>query len=83
MTNKQFIIRLLISNLLALGVVRIFVTALWLKILYGQAYLAIVSTRVLTQVLMFPICVITIFFLEKLTRPIVNRYLYEGANDED
>ena len=83
MTNKQFIIRLLISNLLALGVVRIFVTALWLKILYGQAYLVIVSTRVLTQVLMFPICVITIFFLEKLTRPIVNRYLYEGANDEN
>lgn len=83
MTNKQFIIRLLISNLLVLGVVRIFVTALWLKILYGQAYLVIVSTRVLTQVLMFPICVITIYLLEKLTRPIVNRYLYEGENDED
>lgn len=77
MTNKQFIIRLIISNLLVLGVVRIFITSLWLKILYGQAFWVIVSTRVLTQVIMFPICVVTIFFLEKITRPMVNRYLYE------
>lgn len=83
MTNKQFILRLIISNLLVLGVVRIFITSLWLKILYGQAYLVIVSTRVLTQVIMFPICVITIFFLEKITRPMVKRYLYEGASNED
>ena len=39
MTNKQFIIRLIISNLLVLGIVKILITSLWLKILYGQAYL--------------------------------------------
>lgn len=82
MTNKQFIIRLIISNLLVLGIVKILITSLWLKILYGQAYLVIVSTRVLTQVIMFPICVITIFFLEKITRPMVERYLYEGVSNE-
>lgn len=83
MSDKKFIIRLIISNLLVLGIVEIFVVSLWLNILYGKAYLVVVSTRVLTQVIMFPIRIVTIFVLEKLTRPIVNRYLYEGEKDED
>ena len=83
MSDKKFIIRLIISNLLVLGIVEIFVVSLWLNMLYGKAYLVVVSTRVLAQVIMFPIRIVTIFALEKLTRPIVNRYLYEGAKDED
>lgn len=83
MTDKKFIIRLIISNLLVLGIVEIFVVSLWLNMLYGKAYLLVVSSRVVAQVIMFPIRIITIFVLEKLTRPIVNRYLYEGENDED
>ncbi len=82
-SNKQFIIKLIISNLLVLGVVEIFVVSIWLNMLYGKAYFVIISTRVLAQVIMFPIRIITIFFLEKLTRPIVNRYLYEGVSDEN
>ena len=72
-----------ISNLIVLGIIEIFVVSLWLNIMYGKAYLAVVSTRILTQVIMFPIQVITIFILEKLTRPIVNRYLYEGESDNE
>lgn len=83
MTDKKFIIRLIISNLLVLGIVEIFVVSLWLNMLYGKAYLLVVSSRVVAQVIMFPIRIITIFVLERLTRPIVNRYLYEGENDED
>ncbi len=82
-SNKQFIVKLIISNLLVLGVVEIFVVSIWLNMLYGKAYFVIISTRVLAQVIMFPIRIITIFFLEKLTRPIVNRYLYEGVSDEN
>lgn len=81
-SNGKFIVKLIISNLLVLGLVEIFVVSIWLNILYGKAYLVVVSTRVLAQAIMFPIRVITIFFLEKLTRPMVNRYLYEGVNDE-
>lgn len=83
MTDKKFIIKLIISNLLVLGIVEIFVVSLWLNMLYGKAYLVVVSSRVVAQVIMFPIRIVTIFILEKLTRPIVNRYLYEGENDED
>ena len=81
--SKKFIIKLIVSNLLVLGIIEIFIVSIWLNILYGKAYLVVVSTRVVTQVIMLPIRVITIFFLEKITRPIVNKYLYEGEVNED
>lgn len=83
MSDKKFIVRLIISNLLVLGLVEIFVVSIWLNILYGKAYFVVVSSRVLAQVIMFPIRIVTIYLLERITRPIVNRYLYEGENDED
>lgn len=78
MSDKKFIVRLIISNLLVLGLVEIFVVSIWLNILYGKAYFVVVSSRVLAQVIMFPIRIVTIYLLERITRPIVNRYLYEG-----
>lgn len=80
-SDKKFMLKLVISNLLVLGIVEIFVVSIWLNILYGKAYLVIVGTRVLTQVIMFAIQIVSIFFLEKLTRPMVKRYLYEGVED--
>ncbi len=76
MKDSEFIIRLIISSILALGVVGILLTSLWLNILYGSAYLVVVSSRVLTQVIMLPIQVVTIFVLEKALRPITNKYLF-------
>lgn len=81
-SNKKFIIKLVVSNLLVLGIVEIFIVSIWLNILYGKAYLVVVSSRVLAQVIMFPIRIVTIFFLEKLTRPMVKRYLYEVEENE-
>ena len=78
MTNKQFVFRLLISNLLVLGIVEIFVVSVWLKMMYGKAYLVVVSSRVLAQVIMFPIRIVTIFFLEKITRSMVNSILWKN-----
>ena len=81
-SDKKFIFKLIISNILVLGVVEIFIVSIWLHILYGNAYLVVVGTRVTTQLIMLPIRVITIYILEKLTRKMVNTYLYEGENDE-
>lgn len=83
MTNKQFIIRLIISNLLVLCIVETFIVSIWLNILYGKAYLVVVSSRVVAQAIMFPIRIVTIFILEKITRPMVNQYLYEGVKIEE
>lgn len=75
--NIIFIIKLIISSVLALVLVKIFLESLWLNILYHQAYLLVVSTRVLTQVILLPIQVITVFGIVKILEPIVNKYLYE------
>lgn len=75
--NKKFILKLVISNLIVLGIVEIFIVSIWLNLLYGKAYLVVISSRVLAQVIMFPIRIVTIFFLEKITKPMVSKYLYE------
>lgn len=74
-SNSKLIIKLIISSLLVLVLVNIFLTSFWLKILYGNAYWLIVSSRVVTQLIMFPIQIAVIFSLEKFTRPYVNKYV--------
>lgn len=75
--SKQLLIRLIISSLIVLTIVNIFITSLWLHILYGKAYLAIIVSRVITQIIMLPIQIITIYVLEKFSRPLIKKYLYE------
>lgn len=74
--DSKFIIQLIISSILSLGIVGLLITPLWLNILYGSAFIVAVSSRVVTQVIMLPIQVVTIFLLEKALRPITNKYLY-------
>lgn len=75
--NWKFVLRLVLSSAFVLGIVNIFLTSLWLHILYQKAYFAIISTRIVAQIVMFPIQIITIFGLEKGTRPFVKKYLLE------
>jgi len=74
-SNKQLLIRLILSSVIVLLFVNIFITSFWLHLLYGKAYLALIASRALTQVIMLPIQVITIFSLEKFTRPYIKKYL--------
>lgn len=76
MSDKKFIIMLIISSVLALGLVNILLTSLWLKMLYGSAYTAVLATRVVPQLIMLPIQVIVMFALRKLLMPVINKYLY-------
>lgn len=73
----KFVLKLVISSVLVLGIVNIFITSFWLHILYGKAYFTVLATRVLAQVIMLPIQIIVIFSLEKFTRPFVKKYLLE------
>ncbi len=76
--DKKLIIRLIVSSILVLFVVNIFITSFWIHILYGKAYIAIMASRIITQVVMLPIQIITIYVLEKFSRPFVNKYLLEN-----
>lgn len=74
-SDLNFIIRLVTSSILVLGIINIFVTSIWLRLLYGNAYLIIIASRVTTQAIMFPIQVIVIFTLYKFLKPIIKKYL--------
>lgn len=76
MTNKKLIIMLTISSVLQLFLVNVFLTPLWLKILYGKAYWAVLTSRIVAQIIMFPIHIITIYGLEKFSRPFMKKYLF-------
>ena len=71
----KFTLKLIVSSVLVLGVVNIFITSIWLHILYEKAYFAIITTRVLAQVIMLPIQVIVIYELNKFTKPFIKKYL--------
>lgn len=75
MSNKKLLIRLTLSSFIQLIAVNIFLTSLWIHILYGKAYLVIMASRAVTQIIMIPIHIITIFELEKFSRPYVKKYL--------
>ena len=75
MSRKRFIICLLISNIIHLFIINVFLTSFWIHILYGKAYILIITSRIITQIIMFPIQIITIYLLEKFSRPYVKKYL--------
>ena len=76
-SKKKLLFRIAISSLINLTMISVFLTSLWIHILYGKAYLAIMASRVVTQVIMFPIQIIVIYSLEEFSKPYINKYLCE------
>ena len=77
-SDFKFIISLIISSIIVLGGIKILLESVFLNVLYGKAYLAVIASRLVTQAIMLPIQVITIFLLEKALRPFAKKYLYKG-----
>ena len=73
--NKKLLIRLIFSSTLVLFGVNIFITSFWIHMLYGKAYVVVMASRIITQVVMLPVQVITIYAIEKFTRPFIDTYL--------
>lgn len=76
-SNIKFIIYLIISSILVLGVVDILITPIWINILYKKAYFVIISARYIQKLIMLPVQVIIIFFIVKAIQPFAKKYLYE------
>ena len=75
--NLKYIIKLIISSIIVLFLIKIFIESAFLNILYGKAYFAVVMSRLITQTIMLPLQVVTIYFLEKALRPFAIKYLYK------
>ncbi len=76
-STKRFIINLIISSVIVRFIVNIFLQALWLNILFGKAYLAIISTRFVTQLAMFIVQIIVTPAIYNILKKEVNKYLEE------
>lgn len=74
-TNKQFIIRLIIACVLVAVIVNMGLNTLWTSIVTGKAFLVLLASRIATQLIMIPIHIIVILFLEKVLRKPFNKYV--------
>lgn len=74
-TAKQFILRLILSTTLVAVIVNMGLNTLWSSIMTGKAFMVLFATRVVKQIIMIPIHVVVIFFLEKVLRKPFNKYI--------
>ncbi len=76
MSDKKYLIKLIISSIVVLLGIELFLTGLWVHITAGKANFAVIGTRVVAKLIMLPIQVIVMFALRKLLKPAVDKYLY-------
>lgn len=79
-TDKQFIIRLIVAVILVTLIANIGMNTLWLKITTGKAFMVLLASRIVKELVMIPIEIITMIALEKILRGPFNKYL-RGEND--
>lgn len=75
-SNKELIIRLIIACILVIFFVNILIDAIWLVIITGKAFLAVLSVRIIPQLIMIPIQIITMYTLISALKKIIKKYLY-------
>lgn len=63
MSNKKFILMLTLSSMLVIMFCNAFLNSLWIYITTKKALIAILPTRLLKELVMLPIQIVTIFFI--------------------
>lgn len=77
--GKSLLIRLAISSALVLWVIELPCMSLMLSLLYGNAFLAVLTGRLVTKLVMFPIQIAVIYFLSKYIKNLAQKYLFTEA----
>lgn len=81
--KKIFWLKVIISNIIVLLTINLLLNSLWLKIMYGKAFSYYLGVRAITQVISFPIYVISIILLEKTLKNPIKKYLYKEEQVEE
>lgn len=68
LSKKSLLIRLIISSLAVALIINTGLNTLWLVIMYDKAFIALLMTRIVKEVIMVPIQVVTMFLLVQATR---------------
>lgn len=79
-SDKQFLIRLILSTALVAIIVNMGLNTLWTSITSGKAFMVLFATRIVKQLIMIPIHVIVILFIEESLRNSFYKYM---VNDND
>lgn len=74
-TQKQFTIRVIIAVLLVTVIVNTGLNTLWTSITSGSAFIVLLGTRIIKQLIMIPVHILVILFLEKALRKPFDKYL--------
>jgi ECF transporter S component (folate family) len=82
-TPKQFLLRLIISNLMVLVFVSVGLTSLWIVITLRRAFFALLPFRLLSAAIKFPIETGTMFALKLFMDRNLGKYLYDDADRLD
>ena len=75
--GKKLIIRSCIACTLTLLIVELPIMSLMLSLLYGNAFIVVLTGRLATKLVMFPIEIICIYYVSKDIKKLANKYLYE------
>ncbi len=79
-TEKQFIIRVIISVILVTAISNIGLNTLWVSITTGKAFIVLLGTRIVKEIVMIPIQIIVILFIERVLRKPFDTYI-RSEND--
>jgi ECF transporter S component (folate family) len=83
-SRKQFLLRLIISNLIVLVFISVGLTSLWIVITVKRAFWALVPVRIVSAAIRFPLETGTMFALTAVLDKPVRKYLYnEGDSVEE
>lgn len=79
-SDKQFILRMILAVVLVTVIANIGLNTLWLSITTGKAFMVLIASRMVKELVMVPIKIILMIFLERVLRKPFNTYL-RGEND--
>lgn len=74
-TDKQFLIRLIIAVVLVTGISNIGLNTLWISITTGKAFIVLLGARIVKELIMIPIRIVVILFIEEILRKPFNTYI--------
>ena len=75
--GKQLLIRLCVACALTLWIVELPIMSLMLSLLYGNAFIVVLTGRLATKLIMFPIEIAIIYFLSKYIKTLSQKFLFD------
>ena len=79
-TDKQFIIRVILAVVLVTVIANIGLNTLWLSLTTGKAFIVLIASRIVKELVMVPIKIVVMIFLERVLRKPFAIYV-RGEND--